>query len=313
MSIRQGILPPLFGSRVLAENSAGRQIENPLPSIRRALSNELLISIPLFAFPRDEPQIRVRFSPPVTNESAREWITFTIENPYPATPKNWSVEPLPKTNVVRDEMVILKDLKINPVSCEFELPGPGWTISHCSIQDTDGNLFSSSGRHWNQNVPKVLWCDFSYSLETNSPWSIEATFVRATNFTTGDKRNVRLSLNVRGATITNRIGQVSDLLFNDTSIDIAGKPGDGPPQWIITAAANLDNGHPIEFVMGANWIGVTGGPMVKSWPIDDQCTNLMVQFADPKSFTANWHVDPSQPSRPQKRSSLNSPSAAKVD
>lgn len=298
-TIRSGVLPPLFGSRVLAENSTGRQIENPLPSIHLAAPNESLISIPLFAFPRDEHEIRLRFSPPATNEAAREWLTFKIENPYPSSPKSWPTEQLPKTNVVHGETVVLRNLKIDPVKCEFELPGPGWTISHCSIQDSEGNLFQSSGRHWNSNLPALLWCDFTYTLETNRPWSVEATFVRATNFATSDKRTVRLAQNVHGAAITNQIRQVSDFFFDGTSINLAGKPGEGPPQWIITAATNVDNGFPIRFFMDAVWFGITGGSITKSWPLEGQCTNLIIEIADPKTFTANWYVDPSRISRRQ--------------
>jgi hypothetical protein len=169
-NIRQGVTPPLFGSRVVAENSAGRQIENPLPLIRGRLSNELLISVPLFAFPRDQKTIHVRFSPPAESEMSREWINFEINNPFRNKPERWVRQGLPATNVVEGEQVVLRQMSINPVICDFELPGAGWHVSHCSIRDPEGNAYQASSTRRNSKSPHELQRGFAYSLETNMPW-----------------------------------------------------------------------------------------------------------------------------------------------
>ena len=293
---------PFFGARVVAENSAGRQIENPLPLVVRARSNEVLISLPLVAFPRDESRIRLRFSPPATNETSREWVSFGIDNPLPVALARWAPEPLPKTNIVEHESAVLERLTVHPVVCQFKLPGPGWIVPQCSIQDAEGNVFRSSTSSWNQNVPEVISRSFTYTLETNLPWRIEATFLRATNFAPSDLRIVRLAANAAPVAITNRLGLVCDCLFDGRALSIFGRANDGPPTWLVVTATNRDSGRALKLEMDAQSSGITGRPIGKFWtPIEINCTNIVLQLADPKGFTTEWFVDPSHAARTPER------------
>ena len=290
-NIQPGLTPPLFGARVVAANSSGRSIENPLPSVRRAQSNELLISVPLFAFPRDQDRIRLHFSPPAKDEADRKWATFEIKNPFREAPAVWTPEQLPKPKVTAGETVILQSLTVDPVACRFQPPGPGWDVPHCSIQDPEGNLFQSSLKSWNSKEPEIKR-GFTWTLETNQPWRIQATFVRTTNFAAADMRTLRLAANAPETTLTNSSGQVCSCTFEGGSIRVAGKAGNGPPYWIITAATNVASGRPLEFFMIDVWSGVTGGSISKFWPLRDGCTNVVIEFADPKVVTAEWYVAP---------------------
>jgi hypothetical protein len=291
--IRQRITPPIFGARVLAENSRGRQIENSLPSVRRSSSNEVIISVPLVAFPRDEDKIIVRFSPPQTNEASREWINFEIDNPFQREPARLVPQSLPRTNIVDGERIVLNDLSINPVVCDFELPGEGWLVPQCSIEDPEGNKLHASSARWKTSLPLKLQRGFALSLETNLPWRVEATFVRATNFAPADLRTLRLTAGGAEIALTNRSGEVSKCRLSEDALRIEGTAGDPPPQWIVTTATNLDTGRALKFFMDAQWTGVTGGAWSKYWALEGVATNVTVQLADPKTLYSEWCVDPS--------------------
>jgi hypothetical protein len=94
-------------------------------------------------------------------------------------------------------------------------------------------------------------------------------------------------------TLTNRNEQVTECRFTESSLSLVGEAGDPPPQWIVAAATNLDTGQKLKFFMDGQWSGITGGPQSKNWPLDEMPTKVIVQFADPKTFTAAWYVDPS--------------------
>ena len=68
------------GSEVITSNRTGRQFSLPPPQPFRTDSNQVVLSIPLTAFPRDQKTVILKLSPPVEPGMKRLWIDFEFEN-----------------------------------------------------------------------------------------------------------------------------------------------------------------------------------------------------------------------------------------
>jgi hypothetical protein len=190
--------------------------------------------------------------------------------------------------------------------CDFQLPSAGWTISHCTIEDPEGNVFKCAGTRWRTNRLAEISKVSIWGLETNHPWRVKARLVN-TNKVSPLGPSLVFGAQGQSFLLTNKLGQVSTCEFHGTSISIAGREGDGAPLWIIVGATNVDTGRPLRFFAGEFWSGLTGGSMRKLWPVEDDAAKVAIHLADPESFVAEWIVDPAGAPRTRAWVDLNPP------
>jgi hypothetical protein len=207
------------GLRVIAASKSGREIENP-PGLPMRLSvTEVLLSIPLRAFPRDARTIQLRILPPeYTDEieqtllpgplrerrlvqdraAERPWVQFEFSNPIHQPVEHWHPSALPITNQIDDLTIVLTELhpgrsksfrslispQIGPADLSFRLSSRNWQIPECIIRDEESNSFSHTSMRLlrDRSPPVEFKGQFEYSLEPDRTWKIQAKLIRAPQF-----------------------------------------------------------------------------------------------------------------------------------
>ena len=157
-------------SRVVATNSSGRQIELP------PATNETVIHISLYAFPRDEKTVRLRISPPREDRAERRWAEFEFKNPFYGKVSGLIGSTLPITNVVGEHEFVLKEVRTNPTQLVFLMPTEHCYEAESYIADEEGNRAAWMGKRTRADGRRQT-VELAYGLEPNRTRKISATFV----------------------------------------------------------------------------------------------------------------------------------------
>lgn len=301
------------GSRAATANDSGRQIEIPPPRPFGGRStNETIIYIPIYAFPRDEKKVRLKILPPRDVRGESRWAEFEFENPFYGKFSRLKASPLPITNVIGEHEFILREVRTNPTEMVFIMPTTNWYGAESYISDEEGNRTARMGRR-TRSKGREQTVELKYSLEPNRTWKISATFVGASlNASMGSAdvdesefpaaQQFLLSLSVGSeAWLTNTIGTTYRCRFDGETVSI-GKPGARElPYFIVLGATNRADqkvGRRLQPMAGSALSWRSSGPeRVQIWRLGQTCTNLMLHLALPTVVTTEFYVRPDEPKR----------------
>ena len=300
------------GSKAITANSSGREIAIPPARPYRtgvSVTNETILRIPLYAFPRDERTVRLRVSPPADDDEERRWAEFEFENPFfgKVTP-SWKAAALPITNVVGSQEFVLKYVRAVPPQVVFLMPSENWYAPELYIADEEGNRTARTGRRTRTNGREQT-VDFDYGLEPNRIWKISATFVGASSkalmgFHDVDESDFPserflISLTAGGeAWLTNASGTKYRCRFDGKTVSI-GKPGAREiPYFVVLGATNGADQvvrRDLEPMLSSalSWRS-DGSERVQVWSPGQPCTNLVLHLALPEVVTTEFYVRPRQ-------------------
>jgi hypothetical protein len=288
------------GSKVFAKNKSGREIANPSARPHRTSSNEVLLGVELYAFPRDEEKVIVEIWPPVGAGVKAEVAKLEFTNPLPGRTEHWVAGKTPLTNFSGGEKFVLLGMQLNPTYAQFELPSQDWSIPEARITDEEGNSFS-----WSRSEKPFLDrvdMGFQWSLEPDRIWRVDAKCVATYQFPDSrrgfdpdETRIAMLTLNGPEVTITNQDHEVFYCAFKGNEIGIRKKVGFDRPYWIVVGATN-EMSKAVTVEGGSSWMGWTYGPKEQKWAVRQSGTagtNLVVQLACPKVLNVEFYVKPS--------------------
>ena len=284
------------GFKVMTANSSGRELEHPPAMACQVASNEVLLAISLYAFPRDEGTVRLRIAPPLDNKQERRWAEFEFENPLGATNHHWRLERLPITNEVGSDRFVLFNVLTNPTRLIFHAPSKGWFLSQCTIWDDEGNRSAMSSGGYGEREIAVT---FAYPLEANRPWKVSAGFTRAPphhrllelgQFTPEDWLRVQVDTSATYVSVTNTAGTVYRWRFDGQQLSAwnATDPAK-KPEFVMMSATN-ELGREVKFLDTA-WMS-RGTNVTQVWSTREQAASLVVELGVPKAASLDFYVRP---------------------
>jgi hypothetical protein len=284
------------GSEVITSNRTGRWFSLTPPQPFRTDSNQVVMSIPLPAFPRDQKTVILKLSPPVERGMKRRWIDFEFQNPFSSPGPVWTAPSTPITNRMGGSQFVLTSAAANKIT--FKVPADDWWISDCRIADNEGNKFGFSGAEWpKEGTAKIR---FSYWLELNRVWRVQATFVkdgarkrREVKFAKEERRTVRLGPNVPEVTLTNGAGELFLCRLTNNALQVHNPQGVGRPYWVVLSATN-ENSEAIAIARASAWMSGHGGSEIQVWHLPKTCTVLNLELACPPVLTGVFMVMPKQ-------------------
>jgi hypothetical protein len=254
------------------------------------------MSIPLPAFPRDQKTVILKLSPPVERGMKRRWIDFEFQNPFISPGPVWTAPSAPITNRMGGSEFVLTSAAANKIT--FKVPADDWSISDCRMADNEGNKFGFSGAEWpKEGTAKIR---FSYWLELNRVWRVQATFVkdgarkrREVKFAKEERRTVRLGPNVPEVTLTNGAGELFLCRLTNNALQVHNPQGVGRPYWVVLSATN-ENSEAIAIARTSAWMSGHGGSEIQVWHLPKTCTVLNLELACPPVLTGVFMVMPKQ-------------------
>ena len=272
---------------VIAANSAGRELENPPPvpfSTFPGASNEMLLTVPLFAFPRDERNVRLRLTLLRRRSAERRSLQFKFPNPFPRPPPaQWQPATLPITNVAADAQFILQQFS-DPTRLTFLLP-KGWRPTECKIEDSEGNFHRArlpeayisdsqtgsaliAAARADQQMPDGYVTStktvvpFRHSLERDRVWKITATFVAASinaipagprydvaRIDSGHDLRFQIPVNTK-LTLTNSAGATYTCTFYGDTLSIMNATNNTEKTHFVILSATDDLHRDVNFTFG---------------------------------------------------------------
>jgi hypothetical protein len=295
------------GSRLVAANNSGRAIENAPLRPWRWTSNELIMCVPLKAFPRDEKILRVLIRPPPDTESLkmtnRAWAEFEFANPLRRAPDHWTPTILPATNQIGDLSVTLLSLSTADNSqVHLRLsPATGWQIVEGRITDEEGNTFS----HYSTRSDRGEgWIGFQYALESNRVWKVAIKLVQALNFPfTSDERLPRnkllkVSIKVDGpeSRVVDSFGTTYFVSAERNELSVRREVGLDRPYLILVEAT--DEGRPLKVEGGSWWEGSRFIQMKQRWTFPNSATNITLHFYSPRIVSTEFIAKAGGPIEP---------------
>ncbi len=290
------------GARVIAENGT-RKIENAAPRPYVTSRDEVVLAIPLRAFPRDSAKVHLRILPPPgnsndppwkTNRVEERWTDFQFRNPDFREHARWPRQEAPVTNQVQDISVVLTSAAVGLESwVRFQLSEPGWYLAECRVRDDEGNLSLWNGTM--QPGTNQAAVRFNFPLETNRVWKVEPVFVRLKEypgsrpqeFRTGDLRTVELRAAAPEVEMIDEQQTKYLCHFDGREIRVRRESGDDRPHLFIKSA--VEAGKAVSFE-GGYWSGRTFGPKVQIWSTTAKATNVTVTFVCPKVVRMEFYV-----------------------
>ena len=302
-------------SKVITANSSGRQLENPNPLPSLSNSNEMLLTVPLFAFPRDEREVRLRLSPSRNGSAERRWIEFRFPNPFRQPPAEWKPTPLPITNVAGGGQFILHQQLSNPTRLIFLLPSKGWRLAECKIHDPEGNLYRSR-RLDNAVSDFKTVMPFTHSFERDRIWKVTASFVAASVNTNqfGPRYDVAqidsdqdLRFHIAANTelaLTNRTGTTYSCTFDGQNLAIRNATNHAEQTPFIILSATDDLRRDVNFVSNFDYLRpprrppggqtwqIGGTPILPIQLQQHRVTNISVYLVAPKTVETVFYIDP---------------------
>jgi hypothetical protein len=299
------------GSEVITSNRTGRQFSLTPPQPFRKYSNQVVLSIPLAAFPRDQKTVLLELSPPAEHEMKRRWIEFEFENPFRSSRPIWTGASPPVTNHLGGSEFVLSSAEANKIT--FKVPSDDWWISACRIADDEGNKYGLSSVEWREKGSVKVW--FNHWLETNRVWRVQATFVkgnsnrrRESKFTEEERRTVHLTPNAPEVTLTNGAGELFFCRLTNNTLRVHNPHGIGRPNWVVLSATD-GNAEPIAIPKDSASMSGHGGSEIQVWHLRKTCTILNLELACPPVLTGVFMVRPDR----NFRSSLESTFERKDD
>jgi hypothetical protein len=286
------------GSKVIATNASGRGFENPPTRPARISSNEVLLTIPLLAFPRDQSSFRLRIRAPNITGEAERWAEFKAPNPFRGTLATWDIRPLPATNLIDGDAFVVLRAQSKPTQIEVQLPSTNWHMPECRIFDQENNSFS-----WNRmSGPREgrVVVEFDYGLEGNLPWRMAATFVRSPTVRTDtppgrfpDFEQQQVTIMSAGPEVqfTNQVGSVYHAQFDGRQLGIRPQAGEKRPYFVLLGATN-EQGQAVHFDGGTSWSGRPHGPKRQQWYATKPESRVDLTVACPKSVETEFHFKP---------------------
>jgi hypothetical protein len=289
-----GVFPRGFdyyweGSEVITSNRAGRQFSLTPPQHFRTHPNQVLLSIPLSAFPRDQKTVILKLSPPVDPGMNRRWIDFEFENPFRSPRPIWTAPSAPITNRLGESEFVLTSAGTNTIT--FKVPSDDWWATDCRMADNEGNKFGFSSEKWPKEGVVKMW--YKHRLELNRVWRVQATFVkgRGKNYAYEVRRTVRLTRNVPEVTLTNGAGELFLCRLTGSRLQVHNAQGIDRPHWVVLSATN-ENAEAIAIAINSAWTTGPGGSVFQIWHLPKPCTVLNLELACPLVVTGVFMVMP---------------------
>jgi hypothetical protein len=307
--VRGAAVPPVTyywdGVHVVAANRSGRSFENPPPRPFSSSSNEVIMSVPFRAFPRDGASFLLRLQPPPVGnlpawkkDAVREWAEFEIPNPKFKKSERWERAALPVTNRAGGMEFVLTGISTSPkAQVHFRSSTRDWSIQEARIVDEEGNSSSWNRISYPENEFVV---EFDYGLEANRVWKIETKFIGLRDFPPRVEKEFpaadlsRVEVNSSGPEVPFKdvTGTVYHCRFNGRELSIRREAGFDRPYLLLVRATQ--DGKPINFEGGSAWSGRRFGPKSQQWwlPGTSQtgATNLSLQFYSPKVVEATYYA-----------------------
>ena len=298
-----------FDSKVVTSNRFSRQIS--IPTLAASFSpnasmNEVVLDVPLVAFPRNDHTAILRFSPP-TKKEERLWIEFPFRNPLFTAGSAWTPPPPPVTNRFDGQEFILSSASdsrdqriaraVGTGHVVLTLPSSDWQIPYCRLFDNEGNSARKSWIEGPRNGKVTVW--FDHSLETNRPWRVEATFARGFGPPRPDRlyspeqlRTAHLTA-AQPATLTNNAGEVFTLKIDARNLFIESPDRLAIPCWAILSAKD-ENNIPLYLSQSSEWESIHpgSGALTQTAHLDRPCSSIDLRLACPPSFTTQFFVFP---------------------
>ena len=289
------------GFKVMTANSAGRELEHP-PAMpyRVGPSNEVLFAISLYAFPRDEGNVRLRLAPPLDNRQERRWAEFTFENRFRGPHEEWKVEQVPITNGIGADRFVLFNVLSRPVRLIFHAPAKGWYLSECTIWDEEGNRSAMSSAGYGE---REITAGFAYPLEASRAWKVAARFTRAPphqlmalgQFTPEDRLQVRVGTRGAQASTTNSAGSVYHWSFDGKQLRVGNTTHPRQkPDFVMLSATN-ELGLEVKF-FDTSWMD-NRSQVTQVWWTREQPAALAVELGIPRTLSTEFFVRPDRARR----------------
>ena len=285
------------GSDAVISNRSGRQFSIPTAQPFHIDAKQVVLRVPLVAFPRDGKTVFLRLSPPAEPGAVRQCLEFEFENPLQTSAPKWNASPAPVTNKVGDLQFILTSAAPNKIM--FALPSADWSISDCRMFDNEGNSFGWSRTEGPRDLQTKVW--FDHWLEVNRSWRVRATFIRGVlagrpiaQIPTSECRVARLTRSAPEISLTNTTGEVFSCRVVRDELHFRNETGNVTPYWIILSATNQDNER-ID-VSSVGWTGTGGAsaPQEQVWSLPKPCSALDLQLACPLAISREFLVNPAE-------------------
>jgi hypothetical protein len=302
--------PPRYGrahhlwgnTRIMTANSEGREFENPFATPYSISTNQMVLAVPLYAFPRSHPNFSLRIFPPRNLGWTDENAEFELRNPFRGPHPQWAAGPIPSTNQFDDLTTVLAECSPSPVEVRFELSSIGWHLTECKLYDEEQNVRSKDSHSL---AGRVIWARFEHGLETNRIWKVEAKFARGPGLLPWRESRhhpsstapaeypedelITLQVNATGppVKIVSSAGVDYSCSFNGRELFIQRENGLDRPYFIVLGATN-EMGQRVVF---GNHSWSISNPMQR-WSTQDPATQLNLQLASPKIVTAEFYVYP---------------------
>jgi hypothetical protein len=286
------------GFKVMTANRSGRELAHP-PAMpyRVGPSNEVLFAISLYAFPRDERNVRLRLAPPLDNRQERRWAEFEFKNPLRGVCEVWQAEHLPATNGLGAGRFVLSQIFSNPTRLIFHAPSKGWFLSECTMWDEEGNRSRMSSAGYQE---REITVGFAYPLEADRAWKVAAIFTRAPphrllgreQFVPEDRVQVEVGAGVSDVSTTNSAGVVHNWRLDGEKLSVwnATHPRK-KPEFVLLSATN-ELGHEVKFLDNA-WMD--GSDYVTEvWWTREHPMAITVDLAVPRSISTEFYVRPAR-------------------
>lgn len=296
--------PEWYGFKVSFRNSSGRELEIRDPMYYTSTRTNALFSIPMTAYPRNEPKVTLRVGTPPDEKLPQYWAEFEFKTPGRATvlPK-WKLQSLPATNYVDGIPIILRSASESSARLTISLPSPEWSIPECVISDQEGNSYSwMTIQHPTPPKTESL-ITFPDTFGTGRPWHLRMRLAHVRGFTKDRShplpmrqfpadvsRRITLSRGAPPVTITNHLGEPFQCVLEDQQIKIKGTTPERPYWALISASDGTNELEPQGYGWQNPWPKQPLG--VQLFFLPENATNLTLELASPQVLSTEFYLQP---------------------